>query len=120
MTTTFQQREQAFEAKFAHDEEFRYLVMARRDRLFAQWAAEKLALTPEATAGLVGEVLHLADGRGPDGGSHDSAVLARIAESLRAGQRPVPLPELAVVLERCGVRARDERLTQPLDHPEAN
>ena len=34
--TTFQEREQAFEAKFAHDEEFRFLVTARRVKLFAE------------------------------------------------------------------------------------
>jgi hypothetical protein len=38
MTTMFDARERAFEAKFAHDEEVRFRVTARRDRLFAQWA----------------------------------------------------------------------------------
>jgi hypothetical protein len=39
MATMFHERDRAFEAKFAHDEEFRFRVAARRDRLFAQWAA---------------------------------------------------------------------------------
>jgi hypothetical protein len=29
------------------------------------------------------------------------------------------LPELAAVLERCAIQARDERLALPLDHPDA-
>jgi hypothetical protein len=43
----FHERERAFEAKFAHDEEFRFRVGARRDRLFAEWAAEMLGLSRE-------------------------------------------------------------------------
>jgi hypothetical protein len=44
--TTFEDRERAFEAKFAHDEEFRFLVTARRDKLFAQWAGQRGTVCP--------------------------------------------------------------------------
>ncbi|WP_447724705.1 DUF1476 domain-containing protein [Sphingomonas koreensis] len=47
--TTFDDRERAFEAKFAMDEEMAFRVTARRNRLLGQWAAEKLNLTPEET-----------------------------------------------------------------------
>jgi hypothetical protein len=47
--TTFDDREKAFEAKFAHDEEFAFRVTARRNRLLGHWAAEKLKLTAEET-----------------------------------------------------------------------
>ncbi|MCG7518399.1 DUF1476 domain-containing protein [Ruegeria sp. Ofav3-42] len=40
--TTFDEREQAFEAKFAHDEEMRFKVEARCNKLLGLWAAEKL------------------------------------------------------------------------------
>lgn len=40
-------REKAFENKFARDAEFQFKVNARRNRLLGEWAAEKLALTPE-------------------------------------------------------------------------
>ncbi len=40
--TTFDDRERAFEAKFAHDAELQFRVQARRDRLLGLWAAEKL------------------------------------------------------------------------------
>ena len=46
--TNFKDREQAFEAKFARDEEMLFRVTARRNRLLGQWAAEKMGLTPEA------------------------------------------------------------------------
>ena len=42
--TMFDQRERAFENLFAHDEELRFLALARRNHLFACWAAEHLEL----------------------------------------------------------------------------
>jgi hypothetical protein len=43
--TTFDEREKAYERKFAHDEELRFKSIVRRNRLFGLWAAEKLGLT---------------------------------------------------------------------------
>ena len=42
--TTFDKREEGFEKKFAHDEELRFKVTARRNKLLGLWAAEKLGL----------------------------------------------------------------------------
>ena len=47
--TQFDDRERAFEAKFAHDEEMRFRIIARRNRLLGQWAAGLMKLTPEET-----------------------------------------------------------------------
>jgi hypothetical protein len=47
--TTFDDRERAFEAKFARDEDLVFRVTARRNRLIGQWAAAKMRLTPEET-----------------------------------------------------------------------
>lgn len=47
--TTFDDRERAFETKFARDEEMMFRVTARRNKLLGQWAAEKLGLTAEET-----------------------------------------------------------------------
>ena len=44
MITTFDQRERAFETKFALDEELRFKTNARRNRLLGLWAAKKLGL----------------------------------------------------------------------------
>jgi hypothetical protein len=43
--TTFDKREEAFEQKFAHDEELKFKATARRNKLLGLWAAEKLGLT---------------------------------------------------------------------------
>jgi len=40
--TTFDQRKDAFENKYAHDEELRFKATSRRNRALGQWAAEKL------------------------------------------------------------------------------
>ncbi|MFC7053553.1 DUF1476 domain-containing protein [Hansschlegelia quercus] len=46
--TTFDKREQAFEAMFAHDEELKFRAYARRNRLLGLWAAERLGKSGEA------------------------------------------------------------------------
>ena len=38
--TTFDDRERAFETKFARDEEMLFRITARRNRLLGQWAAD--------------------------------------------------------------------------------
>lgn len=49
--TTFDDRERAYETKFARDEEMAFRVNARRNRLLGMWAATQMKLTAEeATA----------------------------------------------------------------------
>tara|TARA_B100000678_G_scaffold207016_1_gene174588 strand:- start:1546 stop:1869 length:324 start_codon:yes stop_codon:yes gene_type:complete len=55
--TGFDDREKAFENKFARDEEVQFKVMARRNRLLGQWAAGKMGLTPEETDSYAREVV---------------------------------------------------------------
>ncbi|CUH68767.1 hypothetical protein TG4357_03786 [Thalassovita gelatinovora] len=43
--TTFDDRESAFEAKFAHDEEMMFKAEARANKLLGLWAAEKQGLS---------------------------------------------------------------------------
>lgn len=47
--TTFDDRERAFETKYARDEEMLFRITARRNRLLGQWAAEKMGLTAAET-----------------------------------------------------------------------
>jgi hypothetical protein len=49
--TSFDDRKNAFETKFALDEELRFRAMARRNKLLGLWAAERLGKSgPEAEA----------------------------------------------------------------------
>ena len=43
--TEFDKREEAFEQRFAHDEELKFKATARRNKLLGLWAAEKLGLS---------------------------------------------------------------------------
>jgi len=40
--TTFEERREGYESKFAHDQELRFKALARRNKLLGLWAAEKL------------------------------------------------------------------------------
>jgi hypothetical protein len=42
--SSFDDREKTFEAKYAHDQETNFKIMARRNRLLGQWAAGLLGL----------------------------------------------------------------------------
>ena len=49
--TTFDDRERAFEAQYARDEEMQFRITARRNRLMGEWAAGLMGLTDvEATS----------------------------------------------------------------------
>lgn len=43
--TTFDERQKAYESKFARDEELRFKATARRNRLLGLWAAAQMGLT---------------------------------------------------------------------------
>lgn len=45
--TSFDDRERAFETKFARDEEMAFRIAARRNRLLGHWAAGQMKLTSE-------------------------------------------------------------------------
>jgi hypothetical protein len=48
--TTFDKREQGFEAKFVHDEELMFKAAARSNKLLGLWAATQLGLSGDAAA----------------------------------------------------------------------
>ena len=45
MSGSFEDREKAFESKWAHDEELRFNIVARRNKLLGLWAAEQMGLS---------------------------------------------------------------------------
>ena len=101
----FHERERAFEAKFAHDEEFRFRVAARRDRLFAQWAAGMLRLSAEE-----GDALVRAGHRIPNGPGHDQALLQDISNVLSQRGGEAFRGDASAALEECAGEARHQVL----------
>jgi hypothetical protein len=55
--TTFDDRENAFEAKFAHDAEMQFKAEARRNKLLGLWAADLLGKTGDEAADYAKEVI---------------------------------------------------------------
>jgi hypothetical protein len=97
---TFHEREQGFEAKFAHDEELRFRVTARRDKLFARWVATTLRLSSETREDLIRSVLAI-----PNGSAHDQALLKYVTDFASARGIGGLGVGLAEALNRCAQRA---------------
>lgn len=55
--TTFDDRERAFEQKFARDEEMRFRITARRNRLLGEWAARQMGLSEAETESYAKDVV---------------------------------------------------------------
>ncbi|WP_415184876.1 DUF1476 domain-containing protein [Phaeovulum sp.] len=55
--TTFDDRKNAFENKFAHDDELRFKAEARRNRLFGLWAAGLMGKSTDEAAEYAKEVV---------------------------------------------------------------
>jgi hypothetical protein len=77
--TTFDKREEAFEKKFALDEELKFKAEVRRNRLLGLWVAERLGLLGDAAVVYAREAVA---GAFAEGG--DKAVVARVAGDLSA------------------------------------
>jgi hypothetical protein len=55
--TTFDKRKDAFESKFAHDEELKFKAESRRNKLLAQWAAGLLGKSGADVDAYVKEII---------------------------------------------------------------
>lgn len=55
--TTFDDRENAFENKYAHDEEMQFRARARRNNLLGLWAAELLGKSGDVAADYAKDVI---------------------------------------------------------------
>jgi len=74
--TTFDKREEGFEAKYAHDEELHFRALARRNKLVGAWAAELMGKKGEEADGYQATLL------APDllGKADDRLVLKVVAD----------------------------------------
>lgn len=77
--TTFDQRKDSFEKKFAHDEELMFRASAKRNKKLAVWAIEKLG-KPAAEADAYFKTLMTADFEEPG----DDDVIRKLAADFKA------------------------------------
>jgi hypothetical protein len=89
----FDERKDAFEKKFAHDEELRFKATARRNKLFGLWAAERLGKSG-ADAEAYAKTVVLADFEE----AGDADVIRKVRQDLEAGGKTVDESELNRVL----------------------
>ena len=103
--TTFDKREEAFEKKFAIDEELKFKAEARRNRLLGLWAAEKLGITGDAAATYARETVASAFAEGGEKALVDRVVRDLAAKGITEETVRVQMTELmaqAIVQVRDG------------------
>jgi hypothetical protein len=99
--TTFDDRERAFEAKFAHDQDLQFKIIARRNRLLGEWAADRMGLTPEERDAYAKAVVQ-ADFE--EVGDED--VIRKVTGDLTSAQIEITDAEIRAALDAMSVEAR--------------
>jgi len=96
--TQFDDRQRAFESKFAHDEEMKFRMVARRNRLLGEWAAAKMGLSEEETSSYAKDVV-----RADFEEAGDEDVIRKVLGDLTAA----------------GIETSDAEIRQTLEHKTA-
>lgn len=99
--TSFQDRERAEEAKFAHDEEMLFRIQARRNKLLGQWAAERMGLDAAETEAYAKAVVQAEFEE-----SGDEDVIRKVLGDLLLAGQDVSEAEVRKSLEARSVEAR--------------
>ena len=101
--TQFEDRERAYEARFAHDEELRFKSLARRNKLLGLWAAEKLGREGEAAEAYAKEVVR-SDFAEPG----DDDVFRKVRGDFNTGGVTIGDDELRLKMRELLVEAADQ------------
>jgi hypothetical protein len=100
---SFQDREEAFESKYKHDEDLRFRTMARRDKLFGLWVAEQLGLSADEAQHYARTVIQ-ANMRAPG----DDDVMEKVRGDLKTKNVDVSEHRLQKRLEECFEEAKQQ------------
>lgn len=104
----FKDREKAYEAKFAQDEELRFKVEARRDKKLGLWLAEKMGKTSEEAENYAKEVV-ISDLK--EAGDED--VIAKVMADIEAAGLDITREQIVEKLSEYMVLAAAEMNIQP-------
>jgi hypothetical protein len=104
--TIFDQREQGFEAKYAHDQNLEFRIRARRNHLLGLWAGDLLGLKDDELALYTGTVLS-ADLIEPG----DEDVLRKITADFLGANLEPSTAEIRVKMDELLAVARREIVT---------
>lgn len=105
--TTFDERERAFETKFARDQEVQFKIHARRNRLVALWAAGQMDLPPAEAETYVGALMHadLAT-------AGDADILAKLHADLSAAGVDADEAHIRAIIDEKAVEARRQYIDE--------
>ena len=104
--SSFDDRERGYEAKFAHDQELNFRIMARRNHLLGVWAGELLGYHGGELALYAGTVM-TADLAEPG----DDDVLQKVVADFQSRQITVPEADIRAKMDQLLGVARREILT---------
>jgi hypothetical protein len=98
----FEEREKEFEARFKHDQELRFKVTARRNRLLGLWAAERMGLKGEAADAYARQVVDAEF----EGG--DPRVVGKVCADLNAKGQSCTEAQVKFELDHFAIRAKHQ------------
>lgn len=100
----FDDRQKAYEDKFAHDEELRFKATVRAAKLFGEWAAEQIGLSTDIYAA---ELINLVTG-----GKGEEEILKKVAVDAQNKGKKLSQEMLAEKHAQCVTLARQQVLAR--------
>ena len=104
---TFADREKEFENRFAHDQELRFKITARRNGLLGLWAAEQLGLLGRSAEEYSERVVHA---QFEPGG--DKNVIDKLAADLGAKDPTITHARIQFELEHFAAQAKRQLMKE--------
>ncbi|HYI05975.1 MAG TPA: DUF1476 domain-containing protein [Reyranella sp.] len=101
--TTFNEREKAFEKKYEHDQDLKFKVNARRNKLLGLWAAGLMGKSGADAEAYAKDVV-LADYEKPG----DSDVIEKLVKDLAAAGKPMEDHTIRKQAERLAAEAKEQ------------
>ena len=99
--TSFDDRERAFEAKYARDEDMAFRIIARRNRLLGEWAARLMGLSEAETDAYSKDVI-----RSDFEEAGDEDVIRKVLGDLTSAQIDITNEKIREVLGHKTVEAK--------------
>ena len=99
--TTFDDRERAFETKYARDQDMQFRVLARRNKLLGHWAARQMGLTEAEADAYAADVV-----RADFEEAGDGDVIRKLLGDLTAAGVDTDEAKIREALEHKSVEAR--------------
>ena len=103
----FDERAKEFEARFRHDQELRFKITARRNRLLGMWAAERLGLLGDAAETYA---KHVVDAQFQPGG--DKSVVDKVTADLSAKDPTITGARIRFELDHFAAHAKQQLMKE--------